>query len=114
MREFNQEWLVRRAAAPGTLACGLRGPDGVARCHSLEEICSVNRMEKILAQFEGIRSAVFSDALAPRWSTWTFERGLIRLVQRPDQWLLGLVVQFDSEAAFKLDGVCQEFLVLDL
>jgi hypothetical protein len=114
MRGFNQEWLVRRAAAPGTLACGLRGPDRKSICHSLDETFTADRMEKILAQFEVLRPAVFPEPAAARWSTWSFERGQIRFVPRPDHWLLCLVVRPDSDATLRLDGVCREFLALEL
>jgi hypothetical protein len=114
MTGFQQQWLVRRAAPPGTLACGMRGPDGKSICHSLEDLCPPARMERILVQFDSLRSALFSDQLAPRWSTWAFEQAQIRFVKRPDDWLLGLVVRVESDAALKLDGLCEEFLTLEL
>jgi hypothetical protein len=69
-------------------------------------------MEKILGQFDSIRTTIGAGPTAPRWSTWVFEQGLIRLVERPDQSLLAMVVRHDSDAALKLDGICQEFLGL--
>jgi hypothetical protein len=114
MSDFNQQWLTRRASPPGMVACGLRGPDGKALCHTLEESCPAAKMEQILAQFEHVRSALFSEQLAPRWHTWAFEQGQIRFVQRPDGWLLGLVVRPNSDAGRRLDALSQEFLNLEL
>jgi len=114
MSDFYHQWLVRRASPPGMLACGLRRPDGTSICHALEDICPAGKMEKILAHFENLRSALFADQLAPRWSTWAFDQGQIRFVQRPDEWLLALVCRAESDAALKLDGLCEEFLALQL
>jgi len=114
MSDFNQQWLARRASPSGMLACGLRGPDGKSFSHSLEGSCPAGKMDQILAQFEHVRSALFSDQLAPRWHTWAFEQGQIRYVQRPDGWLLGLVARSDSDAVRRLDALSQEFLTLEL
>jgi len=67
-------------------------------------------MEKILGQFESLRAAVFTDNPAPHWSTWNFDRGQIRIVERADGWLLGLVVRADSITAPNLDPLSREFL----
>jgi hypothetical protein len=114
MKDPAQQWLTDRAAPPGTLACGLRRPDGKFVCRSLEEICPAEKMEKIFGQFEGLRSALFTENLVPRWSTWAFEQGQIRFVERPDGWLLGLVVRAESEAVNCLDPLATEFLALKL
>jgi hypothetical protein len=114
MNGFSQQWLVRRASPPGTLACGLRGPDGKSICHSLEDLCTPDRMERILAQMASVQTALFPEDFAPRWTTWAFEQGQIRLVKRPDHWLLGLVVRMESDAALKLDSLSEEFLALDI
>jgi hypothetical protein len=114
MKNSPQEWLATRASPPGMLACGLRGPDGNFTCHSVENTCPATTLEKILGQFEDQRATLFSDQFAPRWTTWTFEQGLIRLVARPDGWLLGLIVRANSEAQPKLDPLSTEFLALEL
>ena len=109
-----KSWLTSRAAPPGMLACGLRGPDGKLVCHSVEEICPADKMEKILGQFDGLRAALFSDPFTPRWSTWAFEQGQIRFVERADGWLLGLVVRAESDAQPRLDPLSAEFLSLEI
>jgi hypothetical protein len=114
MKKPVQQWLTNRASPPGMLACGLRRPNGELICHSREDTCPTEKMEAILRQFESLRTTLGSDLLAPRWWTWTFEQGQIRFVARPDGWLLGLVVRFDSEAMPQLDSLSNEFLSLEL
>jgi hypothetical protein len=112
MKHPAQQWLTERVSPAGLLACGLRQPDGKCLCRSAAENVPAAKMERILGAFAGLRAALFSEPLAPRWSTWAFEQGQIRLVERPDGWLLGLVVQPESAAAAGLDALSQEFLTL--
>jgi hypothetical protein len=114
MKDPAQQWLTDRASPPGMLGCGLRRPDGKFICRSVEEKCPVGTMQRILSQFAGLRAAVFTDKLSPRWSTWAFEHGQIRFVERPDGWLLGLVVRTESDALPGLDSLSLEFLSLEL
>ena len=114
MKDPAQQWLMNRASSPGTLACGVRRPDGKLICRSVEESCPAGKMEKILGQFENVRAAISTDKLSPRWSTWAFEQGQIRFVERADGWLLGLVVRAESDAAPGLDPLSREFLSLEL
>ena len=114
MNNSPEQWLTSRASPPGMLACGMRGPNGAFVCHSVEEICPAGTVEKILQQFDGSRADLFSDDLTPSWSTWAFERGQIRFVERSDGWLLGLLIRADSEAQRRLDPLSTEFLSLEL
>jgi hypothetical protein len=114
MKDRAQQWLVDRASPPGMLGCGLRRPDGKYVCRSVEETCPAGKVERIMAQFEVLRAAVFKDKLASRWSTWAFDQGQIRFVERPDGWLLVLVVRTESDALPSLDPLSQEFLSLQL
>ena len=114
MKNSPQQWLTSRAVPPGMLACGMRGPDGIFVCHSVEASCPAGTLEKILRQFDTARATLFSDDLAPSWSTWAFERGQIRFVERPDGWLLGLLIRTDTEAQRRLDPLSTEFLSLEL
>ena len=114
MKDAVLQWFNGRVSPPGLLACGLRQPDGNFACRSVEASCPVPRMEKVLAQFASLRAALFSDALAPRWSTWEFEHGQVRYVERADGWLLGVVVGAGAEAMPGLDQLSQEFLSLQL
>jgi len=114
MNDLLNQWLAARATAPGMLACGVRLPDRACLCHSFSETCPRENLEKILHQLAYTQSSLANDGFAPRWSTWTFERGLVRLVLRPDGVLLGLVVQSGAEAAPNPDPLSEEFLALNL
>jgi hypothetical protein len=105
-------WLAQCVSMPGMVACGLRPPDEKPVCHSAEPGCPPEVMERILDQFENMRAAGFTEDLAPRWATWTFDQGRIRFVERPDGWLLGVVVRPESGAAQSLDLLSLEFLSL--
>lgn len=114
MSAFNQQWLIRRASPPGTLACGLRDPGGKSTCHCLDELCPPERLERILAQLESMQASLFPEGSAPRWTTWAFEQGQIRLVKRSDNWILALVIRLESDAVLKLDSLSEEFLSLEI
>ena len=58
--------------------------------------------------------ALANSGLTPRWQTWTFEKGQIRLAERADGLLLGLAIQPNSRAAENLDLLTDEFFNLDL
>jgi hypothetical protein len=114
MKDTAQQWLTNRASPPGMLACGLRTPDGKFIGHSIEDSCSTKTLESILGRFDSLRKEVYSDQLTPRWSTWSFERGQIRFVARPDGWVLAMVARDASDAQPWLDPLSTEFLSLEL
>ena len=105
------QWLTERASQPGTLAGALRLPDGNIISHSVDQACPATTIESILASFDNLAAAIAEPA-APQWSTWAFEQGQIRLVERPDGWRLALVVRNETAAAPALDSLSQEFLTL--
>jgi hypothetical protein len=109
MTDSALQWLTERASQPGTLAGALRRPDGTFISHSLDPSCLSATIEKILTDFDVLAPAIAEPA-APQWSTWDFELGKIRFVERPDGWRLALVVRKESAAAPALDSVSQEFL----
>lgn len=96
------------------LGCGLRGPDGNFVCHSIDELCPSATIQRILESFGSPTAAVLAEPLAPSWSTWAFEHGQIRFVERPDGWRLALVIRTQSDAAPILDPLSMEFLSLPL
>lgn len=102
------QWLTERASQPGTLAGALRRPDGSVVSHSADPVCPATTVENVLANFEKLAATTESTAL--QWSTWAFEQGQIRLVERPDGWRLALVVRSESAAVPALDMLSQEFL----
>ena len=108
------EWLMNRASPSGMLGCGLRQPDGKLMGRSIEESCPASQIESVLAHFDTISAEVFIETPAPSWSTWSFEHGRIRFVERPDGWRLVLAARTDSEAMNLLDELSLEFLSLGL
>jgi len=114
MNDSALQWLTDRASPPGTLACGLRRPDGNFVCHSVEETCPAATIEGILAHFDNLAAAIFTEQPVPDWSTWSFEKGQIRFVERPDGWRLALIVRIEYDAALALDTLSLEFLTLPL
>jgi hypothetical protein len=114
MSDTALQWLTDRASPPGTLACGLRRPDGNFSSRSVEESCPAETIENILGHYDILAAAVFTEPPVPGWSTWSFEKGQIRFVERPDGWRLALIVRTDSDAAHALDALSAEFLSLPL
>ena len=113
MNDLALQWLTERASQPGTLASALRLPDGNFVSHSVDPACPATTIESILANFDNLAAAV-AESIAPQWSTWAFEQGQIRLLERPDGWRLALIVRNDSPAVPALDSLSQEFLTLSL
>jgi hypothetical protein len=111
--KFNQ-WLAGCALAPGLLGGGLRLLDGTCVTQSFDKTCPPERFDEALRCLGDSLPSLSAHGLVPRWQTWTFEKGHMRLAERPDGLLLGLVVQPDSPAAQNLDLLTEEFLALDL
>lgn len=114
MNDSALQWLTDRAALPGTLACGLRRPDGQLICHSVNEACPAEIVEKILGHFDNLAAAALTESSTPNWSTWAFEQGQIRLVERPDGWRLAVIARVELNAGPALDQLSQEFLTMSL
>jgi hypothetical protein len=106
------EWLAACAAHSGMLGCGIRQPDATGFSHTAEEIFPHQRMDEALNFLADAFASFQERGLAPRWLTWTFEKGRVRLVARPDGLLLALAAQPDSVAAQNLDQLAEEFLAL--
>jgi len=104
-----RQWLAERASQPGTLACALRHPNGTVISHSVDPSCPAATIENILNRFDALAAAT-AEATAPQWSTWAFEQGQIRLIERPDGWRLALAVRSDSPVLLSLDSLSREFL----
>ncbi len=107
------QWLASSASASGLLGCGVRASEDLCICHSGDQnACPPEKVQKILNQIADAQPWMFSDGPKPRWYTWTFEQGQVRIVNRPDGLLLGLVVRVDTDAAQHLDALSGEFLAL--
>lgn len=107
------QWLTERASPAGTLGCALRRPDGQFIRPSADQICPASIIENILAKFDTLAS-IAGEPTCPQWSTWVFESGQIRLVDRPDGWRLAVVIRNESDGMPALDPVSREFLTVEL
>ncbi len=114
MNAMINQWFASCALAPGILGCGVRLPDGASVSQSFNEHCPRERLDQALQCLGDSLPSFFTHGLAPRWLTWTFEQGQLRVALRPDGLLLGLAVQPNSPAAENLDLLTEEFLALDL
>jgi hypothetical protein len=114
MNQMIIEWFASCALAPGILGCGVRLPDGTCVSQSFSDDCPRERLDQALQTFGESFSTFTVHGLEPRWLTWTFERGQLRVARRPDGLLLGLAIQPNSPAAENMDLLTEEFLALNL
>jgi hypothetical protein len=109
-----KQWLEGCAAAPGLLGGSVRLADGTYVSQSFSENCPHERLEEALRCLGDSLPSFSTHGLMPRWLTWNFENGRIRLAERADGLLLGIAIQPNSAAAEKLDLFTEEFFNLDL
>ena len=114
MNNLINQWFASCALAPGILGCGVRMPDGSCVSQSFHDGCPNERLDQALHSLGDSFRSFSVYGLAPRWVTWTFEQGQLRVAQRPDGLLLGLAIQPNSPAAENLDLLTEEFLALNL
>ena len=112
MMDQIQEWLTKRSLPPGVLAVGFRQPDGGVSGQSLDPKCPQAGVEELFNQYSALDIKTGEDEPAARWCTWVFERGLVRFVERPDRWMMGIIVAPESSAQSVLDTLAREFLAL--
>jgi hypothetical protein len=109
-----KQWLDGCALAPGLLGGGVRLRDGTCFSHSYNESYPRERLEEAMRCLGDSLPSFTTHGLMPRWLTWTFEKGQIRLAERADGLLLCLAIQSNSPAAENLDLLTEEFFKLDL
>jgi hypothetical protein len=113
MNNSIEQWFASCGVVPGILGCGVRHPDGTCVSQRFHDSCSRERLDQALQSLGDSLSAFSTHGLAPRWLTWTFEQGQLRLVLRPDGRLLALAIQPNTPAAENLDLLTEEFLALN-
>jgi hypothetical protein len=113
MNDVINQWFASCALAPGILGCGVRLPDGTSVSQSFHASCPHEQLNLALQSLGGSLSLFSAPGLTPRWLTWTFELGQLRIALRPDGGLLGLAIQPNSPAAENLDLLTEEFLALN-
>ena len=114
MNNTLNQWFASCALAPGMFGCGVRLPDGTCVSQNFNDNCPRERLDQALQSLGDSLPSFSAHGLAPRWLTWTFEQGQLRVALRPDGLLLGLAVQPNSPAAKNLDLFTEEFLALNL
>jgi hypothetical protein len=114
MNDTLNQWFANCALTPGILGCGVRLPDGNCMSQSFNDSCPRERLDQSLQSLGDCLSSFPAHGLVPRWLTWTFEQGQLRIALRPDGFLLGLAIQPNSPAAENLDLLTEEFLALNL
>jgi hypothetical protein len=109
-----KQWLDRCALTPGTFGCGVRLPDGSCVSHNFNDLGPQAAFDETMRHLDDSLPSLFAHGLSPRWLTWTFEQGQLRVALRPDGLLLTLGVQPNSPAAKNLDLFTEDFLALEL
>lgn len=108
------QWLASCARSPGTLGCGVQLPDGACTSRSFNEGLPPTHLDETLRCVAELLPVLSGHGLFPRWLTWTFGAGELRVVPRPDGALFVLAVQPHSAAAKNLDALTEEFFALKL
>ena len=107
------QWIAGCAVAPGMLGGGVRLPDGACLTESFNETWPPEHLDKALPLL-AVALTMFSNyGFAPRWLTWTFAQGQIRIAAHSSGLLLALVTEPNTPAAQNLDQFTEEFLALD-
>jgi hypothetical protein len=114
MNDVINQWFASCALAPGILGCGVSLPDGTCVSQSFHDCCPLEGIDQALQSLGDSLASFPAHGFAPRWLTWTFEQGQVRVARRPDGVLLGLAIQPNSPAAENLDLLTEEFLALNL
>jgi hypothetical protein len=109
---FNQ-WLDGCAGVSGMLGGGARLPDNVCLTKSFNEKWPREHLDKALPHFASAISMLSNYGFNPRWLTWTFAKGQIRLAAHPRGPLLALATEPNTPAAQNLDQFTEQFLALD-
>jgi hypothetical protein len=112
MIELFQQWLESRLSVPGIIACGVVEDSAGGICRSADPNFPPERMGEIIRLMQDAAPLPAVPSSEVRWHTWVFTNGKIRLVIRPDGWVLGVAVRVNSDAALILEPLTEEFLTL--
>ena len=107
-------WLASCARDPGTLGCGVQLPDRTCVSRSFNEGFPPTHLDETLRCLAELAPVFSGQGLFPRWFTWSFESGQLRVVLRPDNALFVLAVQNHSAAVKNLETITAEFFGLKL
>jgi hypothetical protein len=108
------QWLARCARSAGALGCGVQLPDRTYVSRSFNETVPQTHLDETLRCLAEVTPVFSGHGLFPRWFTWAFEAGELRVVIRPDGAVCVLAVQTNSPAVKELATLTGEFLELKL
>jgi hypothetical protein len=107
------QWLDGCGIAPGMLGSSVRLPDGTCLTKNFNETWPPEHLDKALPLFAGTLTMLSNYGFVPRWLTWTFAQGQIRVAAHSSGLLLALATEPNTPAAYNLDQFTEEFLALD-
>jgi hypothetical protein len=107
------QWLAGCAGAPGMLGGGVRLSDGACLTESFTDKWPREHLDEAMPFLAGALTTFSNYGLAPRWLTWTFTQGQIRIAAHSAGPLLALAAEPNTPAAHNLDQFTEEFLALD-
>ncbi|HEY3931367.1 MAG TPA: hypothetical protein VGM58_03255 [Verrucomicrobiae bacterium] len=107
------QWLDGCGIAPGMLGSGVRLPDGTCLTKNFNETWPSEQFDQALPLFAGALTMLSNYGFVPRWLTWTFAQGQIRIAAHSNGLLLALATEPNTPAAHNLDQFTEEFLALD-
>jgi len=108
------QWLAGCGRAPGALGCGVQLPDHTSVSRSFSEGFPPSHLDEALRCLAEVAPVFSGHGLFPRWLTWSFESGQLRVAVRPDGAMFALAVQANSPAAGNLAAFTTEFFALKL
>lgn len=112
-RDALTRWLAGSATAPGMIGVGVRLTDGACLTESFHDKWPREHLDKTLPLLASALATFSNYGFAPRWLTWTFAEGQIRIAAHSTGPLLALAVEPNTLAAHDLDQFTGEFLALD-
>jgi hypothetical protein len=114
MNNALNQWFASRTPEPGLFGFGVRMPDGTCASQSFHDAYPRENFDETLLGLAETLPVFSQHGLSPRWLTWTYEHGQLRVAMRSDGVLIALAIQPNSRAAGTLDALTEEFLALDL
>jgi hypothetical protein len=108
-----KQWVAGSATVPGMISAGVRLADGSCLTKSFNETWPQEHLDKAMPLLTGVLTMLSNYGLAPRWLTWTFAQGQIRVIAHSSGLLLVLATEPNTPAAQNLDSLAEEFLSRD-
>jgi len=108
------QWLASCARAPGALGCGVQLSDRTCVSRSFNASIPQSHLDETLRCLAEATPVFSGHGLFPRWFTWAFESGELRVIVRPDGAVCLFAVENNSPAAKNLEVITGEFLELKL